>query len=84
MDPDTKADLARLGVQAALMKELIRSPMWDCYVEYIEKMIEDAIERMLNGTKEDFEAHRGAVKGFRDALRIPENIILWAERAARN
>lgn len=56
--------------------------MWACFVEYATQMTEDASERALQKTSGDFE--KGVVAGMRDLLRIPEHVILWAERANRN
>ena len=79
---DIKADAMRLGVQAALMRELLHTPMWECFLEYARQMVEDCKERAILKTAGDFE--KGVVGGMRDILRIPENLIMWAERANRN
>ena len=84
MDPELKANVMRLGMQAALMKELLHTPMWECYAEYLDLMIEDSVARTLQGTKEQFDYHKGVVMGLRDALTLPQSVIARAEAAARN
>lgn len=84
MDPDRKADLMRLGVKAALMRELLHTPMWESYAALLTEGIDENIHRMILGTKDEFEYRKGVVTALRQALATPELVIQQAEVANRN
>lgn len=70
-----KSELLRMGNEAALMRELNNSPMWDMVVKHLTAQREEFIDRMIRGTKEGFEYRKGFIEGLEMALGTPKQLV---------
>lgn len=64
---------------AARMQDLMGGLGWDAYCVELEKREKDHIERMVGGSKEDFEYLKGVIQGLREAVYLPAIIIKQAK-----
>ena len=77
-DQDVRASLSR---DAALMRELRRTEMWDCIQHQLEKMEAQAIDKLLTQsvTIDEVNYWRGRLAAVREFKNVPDLIIGWSE-----
>ena len=88
MADDPKLVLLKWHTDVAHLRELLHQEGWDKYTLYVDRVINEQIEQLLNtppGMPQgmtDFQ--RGVITGLRRAVQIPHEIIKNVEVARAN
>lgn len=60
----------------ANLRDMMRSPGWDTYLTYMERLIREEIEELLGSESADAHNYkRGVVAGLRRASQLPAEVV---------
>ena len=59
---------------AGLMTVLTHSEGWNAYVKALEEMENRCLEKIVQGSKEEFDYHKGFLMGVRACYHLPERL----------
>lgn len=67
-------EVAHRKVIAERLLELTQHPAWDTLVEQLDTLERNLVERMVTGTQDEFDYHKGMIQGIRLAQATPQRL----------
>lgn len=73
---DTEREvMLKWHADVANLRDMMRSPGWDTYLAYMEKLVKEEIEHVLGaGPSDEHNYKRGVVAGLRRAANLPAEV----------
>jgi hypothetical protein len=81
-DPHKAEALAFWSVQAAVMRDLLTSPLWEAYATQLGGLEHNWIETMITASDPQAYAYaQGFIRGLRTAHNLPASIVAKTEQS---